>query len=400
MAETGPIGGSRPPVSPVAGSATPRPAEPTPPVEPVVPKTPDAPVEVPGRPSKLAETTLSDGFSGSDELTPGLTPAEPDGFAQAEPPSSSRPALLTPAPPRPREVTEVLPDLNRLEHPEQVPDRLVHDLAVVRHQLTEGKTVTRAEQAQRLVTFAAEYVERFVSLAPATGQAFGESKDHPGGQQGQGFARGQGLGGTGKPLFAQLEAALVKAGFHEVKELATGRTASELLKAAAQSGQPEAARHVASDLKFDAPTWPLHPNELAALATSRAELAAAQAAQGHAATPHDLEREARVAGAAQPGLSVDAATRRAQLGLMQVAEGRPLDGRPSAEAVLESQQSRKSRNGKLGTQMLWNFLHRLRGEDDGLTEDERREEMGRLAIAASVVVVALGVAMVALLSMS
>ena len=124
------------------------------------------------------------------------------------------------------------------------------------------------------------------------------------------------------------------------------------------------------------------------------------AAQAPASTPHDAEREARLSGQAGPGLTIDAAQRRAQLGLMQVADGRPLDGRPSAESLVESQQTRRSRNGKLGTQMLWNFLHRLRGEDDGLTEAERREDMGRLAIAASVVVVALGVALVALLSMT
>ncbi|MBX7102220.1 MAG: hypothetical protein K1X89_31175 [Myxococcaceae bacterium] len=395
MADAGHIGGSRPPISispsPGSSSTTPpagpvvKPPDVPPPVVPP-PTLPDVPTPGRGRPTHVVEVVESDGFV-PDQGGPKDVPAEsPDRFAP-DLPRNDRPSLEVPAPARPREVQEVLPDLRKVEQPEQVPERLVTDLSLVKDQLTDGRGSTRADAAQKLVGFAAEYVERFIALAPPLSHEAGDQNPK---QQQQGDGKG-GLKSETKQALANarldqgLDQALSKAGLHEVVDVATGQSAKELLLAAASSRAPDSARAVADERRFDAPAWPL----------KAAELPVPQAAPRPDQRP-DAERDARAVQLHTQVPGVDMASKRAQLGLM--TEGRPLDGRATFEEILETQRSHRSRDGKLGSQMLWNFLHRMRGAE---LEDEeaRKEAQARIAIAGAAIVLALGVAVVAMLSM-
>lgn len=393
MADAGHIGGSRPPISispsPSGGSTT-SPASPVKPPDlppPVVPPPtlPDVPTPGRGRPTHVVEVVESDGFV-PDEGGPKDVPVEsPDRFAP-DLPRNDRPSLEVPAPARPREVQEVLPDLRKVEQPEQVPERLVTDLSLVKDQLTDGRGQTRADAAQKLVGFAAEYVERFIALAPPTSHEAGDQSP----RQQQGDGKG-GLKAETKQALANakldqaLDQALSKVGLHEVVDVASGQSAKELLLSAASSRLPESARAVADERRFDAPAWPL----------KAAEQPVPQAPPRPDQRP-DAERDARAVQLHTQVPGIDLASKRAQLGLMP--EGRPLDGRATFEEILETQKSKRSRDGKLGSQMLWNFLHRMRGAE---LEDEeaRKEAQARIAIAGAAIVLALGVAVVAMLSM-
>lgn len=234
-----------------------------------------------------------------------------------------------------RDVRALRPDTSKLANPRALPERFLSDLKLVEHELLQHPGLKADQKAERLFDFFAPYAERFVELKQPLSDA------------------------ELQRALAQFDKALVRAGFDQLRAgdgRAGHEAAREMLEAKTVDAQ---ARARPSDLQ--APGWRDNAPAERAL---RAELDSNRQAVA------TLEGKSL----AQPQLHAQAPRRQQGAPEEERAGGRRKD---------------KPRPGVLGSQMLWNVMHLLRGEE--LDDVARRDARNALAVSAALLLILGGV---------
>ena len=286
--------------------------------------------------------------------------------------SSSPTGTQAPATP----VNSLVPSLNQVKDPRALPGQFEKDLAVVKQQLVEHPGLTSAEQSGRLFEFFTRYAERLVSMVgnAQQSQQGGQQQggDGQGGQPGTFrlhvppemvgkpstqthedhlYALKDRVGGEVAPLTdaqarrvaAHFEFVLSNAGFDQMREAKTGRSALDMARELLALRSARDVREAAAPLRFDLQ---------------------ARAPDGSA-----LAMEAmRADGSANPS------SRASHFPKLKLDE---------QDKQRERRGDRWSRPGKvLGSHMLWNVLHRFRGGPDD-ESGTQRDLMNQLVLGAA-----------------
>lgn len=224
-----------------------------------------------------------------------------------------------------RDVDTLRPDTARLTDGATLPERFLGDLTLLRGQLLDHPGLTGQQQAERLFAFFEAYAQRFGELSPQLSDA------------------------ALTKAFAQFEKALERAKFREVTT-DDGRTGFQAAQQMLEAKTPEALRQ-AKPAHVDAPTW--KTNAAAPDKSLRAEV--------------DTQRRAVAFDSSQVRVQPHVRTNELRT--------------EAAEAAEKKDKARKKSGNKvLGSRMMWNVLHLMRGED--LDDVAKADAMTQLAIAA------------------
>ena len=247
-----------------------------------------------------------------------------------------------------RDVDQLAPDHARLTDARALPDRFVSDLQLVKGQLLGHPGLTRAQKAERLFAFFEGYAQRFGELAHGVAQAKAAAT-----AEAPPLAEPLSSAELERAL-TQFERALRHAGFADVRA-ADGHTGLEhALRLLERDGREPLPPRPPG---LDAPSWKDNAPEPRSLQA-------------------EVERERRGVyelDARGPHLPTQ----------LQGTQEAPRSGRPGETPEPEPTTPRAARRGAdgvLGSKMLWNVLHLLRGEE--LDDVARRDALNALVVSA------------------
>lgn len=307
--------------------------------------------------------------------------------------SSSLPGTQAPASP----VKSLVPTLSQVTDARQLPSQFEKDLAVVKQQLVEHPGLTGKEQSARLFEFFTNYAERLATMVSGAREA---PKDQQGGGGGPGSGKGgaaaetyklhvppdmvgptssqasadllyamkSAVGGSAAPLSASQKAAVVKefeqvltkAGFGEMRDAGTGRSGLDVAKDLLSLATARAVRDAALRAQIDVHVR-MQPHATSTIKVDPGLAMEAMRADGTLGTGK---------AGALPGLKVEAED-----------PGRDTRGR-----------DRRGSDGRiLGSNMLWNVLHRYRDVPDDPELAAQQDRMAELAVGAGLGFLALGI---------
>jgi hypothetical protein len=295
-------------------------------------------------------------------------------------------------------VPDLVPDLDRLQQPREVPARFAADYVLVREQLLDRPGLTASEKANRAWEYFSKYAERFVTLIDQ-GSSLGQNAHSDADTHGGSFSQADRSSETVKFLDS-----LKQFGFLDLVE---GRTGMDGLQAAkeilnAKNAQELARR--ASFKTFDAPAWeaPKQPQVSANYAPSAGEKQAISSGLLPKVPIQELGQSGPVR---ERRSELDAINGRSDM--MRVNQ----NAADAAKIVVRTPDKRtvagestgllgKVRNKVLGPNMLWNILHRYR---EGADADEEghlgKDPMDKLAFGAVLLLLGLALAAIAVVTL-
>ena len=294
-------------------------------------------------------------------------------------------------------VSELVPNLKHVANLPELAKRFMHDFQVVQNELFGKPDFSGSDKADRAFQFFAAYAEKFVSLA--TGAE--KMPDHEGGD-GQGSMSQKALTLEQQKAEARkFLSALNELGFEEMRDPNTGfdglRSAYILLKS---RSQPELERKF-NAIVITAEQWP----------RDEADPLRQQATPGVVDVPdpvrrppvQDLGESARAAKDRRG--EIDRVNGRLDNNMRVqpwAAEAGRVVVQPPQQALRNNPDEAVNRyagtsNKRLGSNMLWNILHRFRdGPED---EAEQKDVMDRLAFGAALFLVAVAIVVILLVSL-
>lgn len=291
-----------------------------------------------------------------------------------------------------RDVIDLLPDLEHLVDPRELPERFMTDFMLLKQQLLGQPGLSREEKASRVFEFFARYAERFVVLA---GPLRPEPEQVAQGLAGKLPPPPAGWGAGVEPLTVADRSALVEkfvrqleaAGFSGIREKSTGEPAPTVAAQLLQKSMPAEVRAQVAKLSFDAPSWTSNAEPV--VRPSVREPSPARTADGTVLVDRERSPLEKVAGRADV-LKVNPLAAEAQ---------RP--GVAQARGAGDPRQVKGSAgtDKKLGGNLLWNFLHRFRSGQADQEEKELGETYGHLALIAVMVMAFLAVIVILVANM-
>lgn len=351
-----------------AGGVTPPPSSATP------PKTgsPALPVP-PGSPPKA-------------ELPELPKPPPSDGFHRDEVPILPRARVIVagdaPVVLQPFEI--LIPDVKKLPSLEKLVERFGKDFAVMAHQIIHAPGQTAEQKAERLLQFFVAYAERFVEIVHLTnpGAQGGNAQD------GQGKNLFKSDPELSKALRGMLES-MREHGYEALKDALTGKTAltagREMLTSTPRQFQElaRAAQWVPAQTgPTDVPTR--NPERVTLSEMPRVTETAAKAADARRPEDKLVPDKMKVA-----AWSAEAARMPVVMPKADADRARDQTEDPWAQA--------HRTNRRLGANMLWNVLHKLRGSEEDLAVNQ--EKWDRLTFAAILALAFLSVLVVLLVNL-
>ncbi len=244
-----------------------------------------------------------------------------------------------------RDVAQLSPDHERLTDARALPERFLADLQLVKGELLGHPGLTRQQKAERLFAFFEGYARRFGQLAHGTAQASQAA--------------------TAPPLPAPLAAPALERALTQFERALRQAGFAELQTPDGQTGLAHALSRLGADAQA---AWPPPPKGLDA-PTWKDNAAKEQR------LPAEVERERRAVA------TLDARGPQPPLTLLPgQAPARRLEGAAAAEPKPEPGRASRRSDKVLGSSMLWNVMHLLRGED--LDDVARRDALNELAVAA------------------
>ncbi len=289
-------------------------------------------------------------------------------------------------------VETLLPDLQRLGDPRELPARFAADFVLLREQLVDRAGLAGAERADRAFEFFARYAERFVELLESQkAQARTPQPFPPVGQA----ERAELV----KDFVKQLETL----GFGALREVRTGKDALQLAREILLAATVREAERRAGFKVFEAPSWdaPRTYAPDAPTVSSAAEQAAAPSGLSANVPVQDLGQSAN---ARDRRPEVDSTAVRAEQVRSQLDGTRALPRQP--DLVRRDDVSTdwrrlfgRARDKVLGPNMLWNWLHRFRSgaEEDG--EARERDDIDKIAFGAAMFLIGVAVIVIVVVSL-
>ncbi len=286
----------------------------------------------------------------------------------------------------PHRVDDVLPDFQALHRANELPDRFASDLVMVKPQLVDHPALPRDERANRLVEFLARYIEHFVELSD------GRVPTQPGQKLALAPVPAPAPESAKLPQMdrAPIQKKFVEvaraAGFGEVVDTRSGKSVIDLLPAWLQVTKKEDVRSLLQGYRFDAPTWQGDAGALARAMPKAPELPSVASMLQKPDEALHYDKDFR----AQPGLGikVDSAIRG------------PLSTDPTPHAGEPEKVKGRQRTDKvLGRNMIWNVLHKFRGDEEHLLAEKMSHgDLQKLMVGGFIAIVGLGIALIVLLN--
>lgn len=295
-------------------------------------------------------------------------PPEKDGFGQQPPTTGTRPALgQGPVRGPVLPVKELIPKgLNKLPDQEGVAKRFASDAALL-HQQLRPSDMPSTERATRLWAFFAAYAEAAAS--------------HP----------------TTKEAQEAFEKGLHEQGFAELREAQSGQDGLKAARWVLESANPEEAAQRAEQVELEPP-----PEVLLSESAQQAQETPRKPEEQKARPQSDAQENAFTQGG-EPSLErVEGHSEFMRVSPQALDNPRPVMLPANSEQQRLDEQPEPLRLPgkfmKLGGNMMWNILHRFRGEspEDSAIEKERWSQMAFAAMLAFVGLLLVGILVVSL----
>ncbi|MGQ0504338.1 MAG: hypothetical protein ACT4TC_03390 [Myxococcaceae bacterium] len=276
-------------------------------------------------------------------------------------------------------VGELVPDLTRLTDPKEISKRFGADFTVLKDQLLD-RALDENEKADRAFEFLSKYAERFVELATKSspvkaGDETSELEGRPAPEEvnaDEGFIDGEGLATKGaKQTDQQLDgkrmsredqakqahafATVAEAsGFAEIRDHRTGKTGTELVFELTRAKSVQEFHQRLSEMQVKAAAQA----EARAHAENQGSFAGAPPVREASETAAPTERRVELEAVQNRPDGVRVQPWQSEAGKVVML---PVEQRQNE---LESPSSSTGgSNKRLGSNMVWNLLHRFRGKE-------------------------------------